>query len=863
MKKTKLISLFLILCLIFTCIQIPAFATQSENGEVTTQQTSQVTTYTENDILSQDDVSKYINYENAVDYGHVALLDQTSDTLTYLNYDNTQTTYFFGMDIAYENDNGSFIEKDITLELKENISAYKTKANNIETVLPQNISQGISLSHEGKTVELTPISISLNEGNTKNVLQAANTTFNSVSSVAALNADENQVSYSTPFGANTSLVYTPLLNGVKEDIILSQYNGVTEFPFILETNGMGVFYDEAGEFYYTASAEGEKDGFVIGKIYVYDNDLKVDIGSITISPITVNEKYLLTVCVNEDFLTDEETTYPVTIDPSFTINSTSYIEDAITYTNYPNNNYGGYQYAYIGNYGNYGIGRLLVRFPILSTNVFWESIASSADINFARYYMYCGTSSAASSIQPNLYWGNTWTESSVKNSNINWAEVYPHSMPATTISTTAGFYLFDVTGTVKSWKDGMASPALGFVFTNTDTSNTSKVKCFRTKEYATAHGGSTMPYLLVNYYTSTPPLPSTFPEAPNLISGERYYIKNKNSGQYLFVKDGTDANGTAVVQERLGVNNLATAWKLVHVGDGIYKLVTELGSKTRVLDVSGGSNENEVPMCIHDDGDVANRRFRIILNSDGYSYRIASQNSNFEKAVVVQYNSCERQEAVIQHTYENPNTCNDEWLFEPVDNFSVDLAVNYATKNYNSHVPTYPLLEEGTWEGGADCANFVSQCMLAGGVHFQDEWWIYKENIYHSVPQNVTELNDSWDFDDSYYGNLLHGNKSSPWFSAPKFGDFWESKVETQIYSGKEIKENPNKIYELDFEPGDVIQKVSKFSGAATHTMFITKKENGTYFLTYHNTNTINRSLADILEDDENVEYKYRFFKMK
>jgi len=41
---------------------------------------------------------------------------------------------------------------------------------------------------------------------------------------------------------------------------------------------------------------------------------------------------------------------------------------------------------------------------------------------------------------------------------------------------------------------------------------------------------------------------------------------------------------------------------------------------------------------------------------------------------------------------------------------------------------------------GGDCANFVSQCMLAGGVHYQDTWWIEKLNNSHPRPNNSSVL---------------------------------------------------------------------------------------------------------------------------
>ena len=59
---------------------------------------------------------------------------------------------------------------------------------------------------------------------------------------------DNKVTYNKVFGNGTSLVYTPTLNGVKEDIILQTYTGKSSFSFTLKTNGLAIIQDENDTF---------------------------------------------------------------------------------------------------------------------------------------------------------------------------------------------------------------------------------------------------------------------------------------------------------------------------------------------------------------------------------------------------------------------------------------------------------------------------------------------------------------------------------------------------------------------------------------------------------------------------------------
>ena len=57
-------------------------------------------------------------------------------------------------------------------------------------------------------------------------------------------SDGKSVSYTGVFGENTILRYTPLLSGLKEDIIVTDKTAPSKYSFTLKTNGSFVYSDE-------------------------------------------------------------------------------------------------------------------------------------------------------------------------------------------------------------------------------------------------------------------------------------------------------------------------------------------------------------------------------------------------------------------------------------------------------------------------------------------------------------------------------------------------------------------------------------------------------------------------------------------
>ena len=244
-----------------------------------------------------------------------------------------------------------------------------------------------------------------------------------------------------------------------------------------------------------------------------------------------------------------------------------------------------------------------------------------------------------------------------------------------------------------------------------------------------------------------------------------------------------------------------------------------------------------------------------MLNSDGYSYRVLPLCGNGLTALTVSDNSFQEGANVVQYEY-TENQYNSEWIFEPVYYYSKDLLLQYANNVWNSHCPTYPLFDTKDWR---DCANFVSQCLLAGGIHFQDDWMIHKINNNNMYPTNPNELDASWQLSDP-----------SPWISAIEFNEFWSERCTYSTFTGDYVASHTAWIRAEGYDIGDVVQKLEVKTniwgetspGNASHTWIITDKYtvDGVvhYTLTAHSNNTNSQDLADICTTDSG--YYFRFF---
>jgi len=144
----------------------------------------------------------------------------------------------------------------------------------------------------------------------------------------------------------------------------------------------------------------------------------------------------------------------------------------------------------------------------------------------------------------------------------------------------------------------------------------------------------------------------------------------------------------------------------------------------------------------------------------------------------------------------------------------------YAKKYWNDYNPEYP---DFSGEGaGGDCTNFVSQALKAGG-------WKHEPGYtydWHKWFGNAEIQSDSF-----------VGVNEWSWFAL----------------SSKRVTSLPY-VYQMDV--GDVLQMDFNRDGAKDHTMIVTyRSPQGVPYVSYHSTNTYNRSVASLIASYPNAYY--------
>lgn len=438
-------------------------------------------------ILSKNQLSPFVDYETAYAKGHVERLEnlESLNTIVYLNKNGTKTVHFFENDVKFMDANGNIVDKDINLELSND--GFTTKRNDISLTLPNQISDGFTVSYNGKMLTLMPA--------------PEKATHLTVNQTAILDSNDNTVTYESVFDTDSDLVYTPTLNGVKEEIVLSSYNGTNSWSYFAQTNGMYPFVGDDG-IYYFAESENAEDKFSLGQVFVYDSACNIDGGTMQITPIRDGECYMVTLTVSKDFLCDPNTVYPIYVDPQVEINnasSTSNIIDTTVYSVKNTTNTGTWTLNHAGLYStSYGVGRILVKLPGLTSSSQYIS-SSASDILNVTFYIYEATGKGGQEISLHAFTGSNWTETGATWNNCN-PNSYEETPIATATPASRAYGAFDITSLVRAWKNGTKNADYGFILKNTNETDGTLCRAFIGGNHATT---AQRPKLTVTYRDET------------------------------------------------------------------------------------------------------------------------------------------------------------------------------------------------------------------------------------------------------------------------------------------------------------------------------------------------------------------------
>ncbi len=421
-----------------------------------------------------------ITASEVVSSDNVTLKEDTNlYSKTKRNDDGTYTLELFDVPVKYVDSTGKIKEK--TLELKDTASAYVTRQSDISCLFPKDLSAGISLTYGDTLVKMVP-------DIAKNVVKTQH--------------EDGVVSYLT--SDKTLYRYSLTYMGYKEDIIVPDYTGQTEYRFTYYTNGlhMEILNDEL-------VLTDEDDNIVAGfsEVIVFTADDRNNaFGEYRCETVKANEEYRVTIVLDADYLKDEKTAYPIVIDPSLEINydnnGASAIEDATinsATTTSPNG-----ASIFVGLRSTKGIARLLVKFPGYD----FSQMGGPCQVISAQYIMrdlMCYSTHLP--VEAHVF-KSSWNESTV-----SWTSTLPNNYDSTVLdtqtvyyrngnyisagSTYSNSYAFDITDAVRGWMSGTYNQEAGIMFKTTNAIETGDdyiSVCF-----ASSERGSNKPRLIVTY----------------------------------------------------------------------------------------------------------------------------------------------------------------------------------------------------------------------------------------------------------------------------------------------------------------------------------------------------------------------------
>lgn len=465
-RKSKLLSLLLALCILAAVF--PALpSAMAADGETAAPPASAVTyedvlagladPYDYFGPLDENSVPAAVGYENAVERLHVArMYDEEGDSLhnvIFKNADGSRTQYLFDYPVKYVTETGEIA--DIRLDVvrdAQTAGAFRTAANSVVTTFSPYLSDGILLQSGGVSLRLIPVGAS--------PAPSASSAFSAAP--AAQRLDAGTVAYAVD--DKTDYEYTLTYTGFKEDIVVSEYTGQTEYTFTLLTNGLTLTQRD-GSYYLTDDGGAVKA--TIGDILIFTADERNNaLGTLTHETVRDKQAYTLTIHLDDEYLRDENTAYPIRIDPTIEITSAAGAIEDVTLNSLSGSDGDSWSLT-IGKRATYGVSRVLMKFPGLDISSLPPAeFITNATVEIRD--LMCEDESLA--VYCHVFTGNSWTENTANWNNVD-VDNYGLLLSSKTVSYNNGAalptphrYSFNILDAVQGWKNNTYNIDKGILF---------------------------------------------------------------------------------------------------------------------------------------------------------------------------------------------------------------------------------------------------------------------------------------------------------------------------------------------------------------------------------------------------------------
>ena len=658
MFKAKRLLARSIALLVITALSIsmmPVFSlSYSETGDISDEKPVQ-NEYCEDPDLSGDmDGLRYIDSAEIERQGFIRRLKEKESLNSYafLHRDGTESVVLFPDNIKYVDESGEIVEKDTAI-VGNPSGGFTVKANDYGVLFPESIKDGLQFEYLEGCISMIPDGAG-----------------------GEYTIEDNSISYLNVFGENTILRYTPLLNGIKEDIVINGYSGINSFGFDIRSGNLR--FSDKGTGCVLVNENGEPV-IEFGDVIVCDSKGKLSAGTLLIEKNAENS-YHLTVGIPEEFLTDPETVYPVTIDPTIYESSDgSYIQDSPIFdgASYQNSNFGYYLADYVGLVSSYGNARTAMRLYGLENHPIYKTLDAEEIVSVKISVK--GTTSG-SPVFVNLYRISsdvTWDESTVTYNNVGSFDT----------SVNKGAYLsttqrteFDITSFAKGWKNLSYTNTMRVIFTASSGTSTWFYSSHPMNNAGTVDN---RPYVIFTY------------QIKNLMEEGTYYIRNRHIDRFLQPVNGS-SSANAGLELNAFTGSDTQKWEVISRGNGYYTIKNVYNGY--VLSVPSGSYSTyDVQLIQASDTQADGQLWRIYMTSYcGFAIKPKSAcgpndgTGWSDRTMSVADGNDGNGALVTQRPYVYNNSFKDEWYLMPID---ISETVNYEIEN--SQLGSYLRPEDG------------------------------------------------------------------------------------------------------------------------------------------------------------------------
>ncbi len=453
-------------------------------------------------------------------------LDIDHTRLTLELEDGENVAYLFSEPVSFIDDEGNLVYKDTNIKAVTDTTiinrgySYENGDNDYKAYFSEDSSKGLLLvEKDGEEIRLVP-----------NGKQSVGTIEQIESDMELVDSFE----YAGVYGTDSVLRFLPQLNGCKEEIVLSSYQGISDFSFTLYTEkGTIAAINSNGE---VEIIDSETKDIITTFVapFAYDSADGFDETSEHYTDCTyelelISEgKYILTISVPKEYLESESTVYPVIIDP--TTDNISMTYDTSVYSALKDSPQNSNPTACFGKTGSsqYGKGRAMFYFKIPS------DIEKYAKISSAKLWLRETTGRTETMyVRPYVIsesWDNsvTWNTKPAYKSAITYPTKSDLVMPRKNINSASTdkddnpyWYAFNIIYAVKSWTTNH-SKNYGLVFiAECEASDGDYLwRAFATKEHTTS---SYRPYAVIKYTNDV-----TQPEISEIVKSNNVTPTNKN-----------------------------------------------------------------------------------------------------------------------------------------------------------------------------------------------------------------------------------------------------------------------------------------------------------------------------------------------